>query len=495
MEVKRYLFAKALSDKAFSTDRGYCLLRLRPPQPPPPPWLARLRPSGRASHLCAKTGQGTRQWYLSRNPVPFGLKDIMTSTTATPVTPTAVRAATTATYAAFIGSGFVFASWASRIPQVRDRLHLNPAELGLVLFAIAAGSLLALPLSGPVVTRIGSSRTVTGMAVLLGVGLTIAALGSLAGVVPVVIGLFLLGFANGAWDVGMNVQGTVVERHLGRSIMSRFHAGFSLGTVAGALIGAAMVALHVSVAAHLTAVAVLVVAGVAWQSRRFVADHHETEPDQPGQAPRASALAAWREPRTLLIGVFVLAFAFAEGVGNDWISVAAIDGHHVSPVLGTLAFATFLTAMTVGRWFGPGLLDRYGRARVVRVLAVIGIAGVALFVFGPSPSYAYAGALLWGLGASLGFPVGMSAGGDDPGRAAARVSVIASIGYCAFLAGPPAIGFLGDHFTVLRALIVVAALLCVATLIADALRPLSAGRLTTASAEPHDAQEVSPLYK
>jgi len=389
-----------------------------------------------------------------------------------------VRAASTATYAAFIGSGFAFAGWASRIPQVRDSLGLDPGALGLVLLAIAAGSLLALPLSGPVVSRIGSSRTVLAMAVLLGAGLTIAALGATRSVVPVVIGLFVLGFANGAWDVAMNVQGTVVERHLGRSIMSRFHAGFSLGTVAGALLGAAMVALHVPVAAHLTAVAVLVVLGVTWQARRFIADVPDAPDDTSDQEPvRGGALTAWKEPRTLLIGVFVLAFAFAEGVGNDWTSVAAIDGHHVSPVLGTLAFAAFLTAMTVGRWFGPGLLDRYGRTPVVRVLAAIGIVGLALFVFGPSPVYAYAGTLLWGLGASLGFPVGMSAGGDDPSRAAGRVSVIASIGYCAFLGGPPTIGFLGDHFTVLRALLTVAVLLGVAALVSSSVRPLEPGRV------------------
>jgi predicted MFS family arabinose efflux permease len=398
----------------------------------------------------------------------------MTSPVST-VAPGAVRTATTATYVAFIGSGFAFASWASRIPQVRDRLALDSSALGLVLLAIAAGSLLALPLSGPVVTRLGSARTVAAMAGLLGLGLATAALGSLAGVVPVVIGLFLLGFANGAWDVAMNVQATVVERRLGRSIMSRFHAGFSVGTVAGALLGAVMIASHVPVPVHLVAVAVVVVAGVTWSTRRFLADH---DGDEPGAAvsdgPRPSALTAWREPRTLLVGLFVLAFAFAEGVGNDWISVAAIDGHHVSATLGTLAFATFLAAMTAGRWFGPGLLDRYGRVPVVRAIAVIGIAGVALFVFGPHPAVAFAGTLLWGLGASLGFPVGMSAGGDDPRRAAGRVSVIASIGYCAFLAGPPTIGFLGHQITVLRALIVVAVLLALATAIAGAVRPLPA---------------------
>jgi fucose permease len=396
--------------------------------------------------------------------------------TAAPPSAGAVRAATAATYMAFIGSGFAFASWASRIPQVRDRLDLDPAALGLVLLAIAAGSLLALPLSGPVVSRFGSARTVTSMAALLGVGLTTTALGSLAGVVPVVIGLFLLGFANGAWDVAMNVQGTVVERHLKRSIMSRFHAGFSLGTVAGALLGAGAVALDVPVAAHLVVVAVAVVGAVIWYTRRFIADTGAAGDETLADAPKTSALSAWREPRTLLIGVFVLAFAFAEGVGNDWISVAAIDGHGVSAALGTLAFAAFLTAMTVGRWFGPGLLDRYGRVPVVRALAAIGIAGVALFVFAPSPVVAFAGTLLWGLGSSLGFPVGMSAGGDDPRRAAGRVSVIASIGYCAFLAGPPAIGFLGHEITVLRALTTVAVLLGVAAAIATTVRPLAATR-------------------
>jgi MFS family permease len=433
-----------------------------------------------------------------------------------PIVSAAVRAATAATYAAFIGSGFAFASWASRIPQVRDQLGLDPAALGMVLLAIAAGSLLALPLSGPVVTRIGSSRTVMAMAGLLGIGLAVAAIGSTISVVPVVIGLFLLGFANGAWDVAMNVQGTVVEQHLGKSIMSRFHAGFSLGTVTGALLGAAMVAAHVSVTAHLAVVAVVVVALVTWQAARFVADDAESmhaastpanatpanaapasaTPADSMQAdsmqadsmqagsmqagsmhtasdrPKVSALTAWKEPRTLLIGLFVLAFAFAEGVGNDWISVAAIDGHHVSPALGTLAFAAFLTAMTIGRWFGPGLLDRYGRTPVIRVLTVVGVAGVALFVFGPTPAWAFAGTLLWGLGSSLGFPVGMSAGGDDPRRAAARVSVIASIGYCAFLAGPATIGFLGDEVGVLRALIVIAVLFGMAALIAGSVRPL-----------------------
>jgi MFS family permease len=372
-----------------------------------------------------------------------------------------------ATSVAFIGSGFAFASWAARIPQVRTRLDLDSSALGLVLLAIAAGSVIALPVSGPLIARFGSRRTVTVMALLLGVSLLVIAAGSAGSVPLLVAGLFAMGLSNGAWDVGMNVQGAVVERALRRSIMSRFHAGFSLGTVAGALLGAAMVALDVSVAAHLVAVAVVVGCAVPVAVRGFLPD---VDTDDATTESGPGALAAWREPRTLLVGLFVLAFAFAEGSANDWISVALIDDHDTSPEVGTLGFAAFLIAMTAARWAGPPLLDRYGRVPVVRLLAVLAVTGLVLFVVGNAP-VAFLGALLWGAGASLGFPVGMSAGADDPARAASRVSVIASLGYCAFLGGPPLIGLLGQQVTVLKALLVVAVLLAVATAIAGSLRP------------------------
>jgi fucose permease len=301
--------------------------------------------------------------------------------------------------------------------------------------------------------------------------------GYLLGVAPVVVGMFVLGLGNGAWDVGMNVQGAYAERHLGRSIMPRFHAGFSVGTVAGALVGAAMVALEVSVAWHLAVVAVLVAVTVPFAVRRFLPDHDDGSADaDAGEDDSPGSWAGWTERRTLLIGLLVLAFAFAEGAGNDWIGVALIDGYGVPAEIGTLGFAAFLAAMTTGRWFGPAVLDRYGRVPVIRTMIVLAIAGLALFVLGPTTPVAIVGALLWGVGVSLGFPVGMSAGSDDPARAASRVSVIASIGYCAFLGGPPLVGFLGQQVTVLRALTVVAVLLVVAALVAGNLRPPGGAR-------------------
>ena len=407
-----------------------------------------------------------------------------------------LAAATRATYIAFIGNGFAFASWASRIPQVRDRLHLTSQELGLVLLTLAAGSVIALLVAGVIVHRFHSRRTVAVMSVLLGAALAVVALGYLGGVVPLVVGLFMYGFTTAAWDVAMNVQGAAVERLSGRAIMPRFHAGFSIGTVAGALVGAVMVALHISVTAHILAVAVVVAVVTPFAVRSFVPDiEPDPDPDPaseleadagtrparavadaarvPGSSGAASALRRWLEPRTLLIGLVVLAFAFTEGAGNDWISLALIDGYQQPAVVGTLGFAVFLAAMTAGRWFSQGILARYGRVVVVRSQGVLAIAGVLLFVFGQATPVAFAALLLWGVGASLGFPVGMSAAADDPAAAAGRVSVVASIGYCAFLAGPPLIGYLGQNVTVLRALLAVAVVLALATLITGALRPLA----------------------
>jgi predicted MFS family arabinose efflux permease len=414
-----------------------------------------------------------------------------------------VRAARNAVFAVFFGNGFLFASWAARIPQVRAELQVGPGVLGLILLCAAVGSTLGTPLSGLIVSWLGETRTVVVMSLAAAAGMAIVAAGTGLGIPLVAAGLFVFGFGSGTWDVAMNVQGAAVEQALGRAIMPRFHAAWSIGTVAGAGLGAAMVALSVPVPAHLLAAAAAVAVAVPVAARSFLpatySPTHARAAAQagPGQASPAAAspaaaspaaastvrrarrasrwrsvLAAWTEPRTLLIGLFVLCMAFTEGTGNDWLSLAVIDGYHTEAALGTLTLAVFLAAMTTGRWFGPRLIDRYGRVPVLRSCAAVALAGLLLIEFGAVLPAALAGAILLGLGSSLGFPVGLSAAADDPRYAATRVSTAASIGYLAFLAGPPAVGFLADQIGVLRGLSIAGVLIIAAFFLSRAAAPL-----------------------
>jgi predicted MFS family arabinose efflux permease len=372
-------------------------------------------------------------------------------------------------YIVFIGAGAGLSSWLSRIPQVRDELDLTPAALGVLLLMVAIGSLIALPLAGWIVHRLGAARAVFLLSILCMAGVAVAAVGVLVGVPMVAVALIVAGFGTGTWDVAMNVEAAAVEQHLGRSIMSRFHAAFSVGTVVGAAVGAAMNALHVSVTLHLLVATAIVGTMVPLATRSFLPSTGQEHGH--GEQTR-SPFAAWKEPRTVLIGLFVLTMAFTEGTGNDWLGVAAIDGYGASDALGGLAYVLFVASMTVGRWFGPGVLDRHGRVVVLRFGAAVSLVGLLIVVFGPNLATAMAGTILWGVGVALGFPVGMSAAADDPRQAAGRVSVVATIGYVAFLAGPALVGLIGNHTGVLRALTVTAGMLGLGILLAGATRPL-----------------------
>jgi fucose permease len=378
--------------------------------------------------------------------------------------------ARTAVVVAFIAAGLAFSSFIARTPALRDALDLSTAQLGLLLLCMSGGAVAGLPLSGPIVHRLGPGRGVLAGALSMTLGLTLLAIGMSTALVPVAaVGLIASGLGTGVWDVAMNVEGADVERRLGRSLMPRLHAGFSLGTVAGAGVGAACAALGVPLPVQLIGIIVLLPIVVTLAVRHFLPVPEATSEGRSG----SGALTAWREPRTLVVGLMVLAFAFTEGSANDWVAIAMVDGHGTSETLGAIAFGFFVAAMTAGRMAGGTALERFGRVAVVRATAGIALAGLLLMLLAGSVPIALAGALLWGIGASLGFPVGMSAAADDPARAAARVSVVSSIGYTAFIAGPPLIGLLGEHAGILRALFVVLGALLLGLLAAGAARPLS----------------------
>ncbi|MDQ0823465.1 MFS family permease [Arthrobacter sp. V4I6] len=383
-----------------------------------------------------------------------------------------LKAAAAATFLIFGVNGLVFASWAARIPAVTDTLQITSGQMGTLLLCLAAGSLVALPTAGHVVGRIGTANTVRAaglLAAAAGVGI---ALSLAAETVPgTAISLFVFGIGIGLWDVSQNIEGADVEHKLGRTIMPQFHAAFSGGAFVGALIGAGLSRLGVGLPAHLLVIAAVVAGAALWAPRYFLA-HVPVAAQLDGEAAQPRPARAWRDARTLLIGVVVLGATLTEGAGNDWIAKAAVDGLGATEATGALLFAAFVLAMTAMRFFGGRAIDAYGRAAVLRASMAAAALGLVLFVFAGDIWLATAGAALWGVGAALPFPVGMSAAADDPKHAAARVSVVSTVGYIAFLAGPPLLGYLGDVTGIRMALLAIAVPILGALLLAGAAKPL-----------------------
>ncbi|GAB47692.1 MFS transporter [Mobilicoccus pelagius] len=378
-----------------------------------------------------------------------------------------VLAARNGTLAVFAANGFAMASWMSRLPDVRERFDLTPGALSVLLFAISLGALVGLPIAGRVSQRLGVVRAAQLGVAVASAGLLWAATATLWAPSHLWIapGLVAFGLGNGVWDVAQNLEGGIVEQAVGRAIMPWFHAAYSGGTVVGAFVGAGIIALGIPTVVHVVVTTLLATAFAGVAAGRFLPAGAMEE-----HAEGTVVRSAWTEPRTLLVGVMVLAAAFAEGTANDWMAVAFVSGHGLPAHLGVLIMGLFLTAMTLTRVLGTHVLDRYGRVPVLGALFTAAAIGSLMVCLGSLP-VAIVGAAVWGCGASLGFPVGMSAASDDPSQAPARLSVVSTLGYTAFLGGPPLIGFLGDHVGVLRALLAVGAASLAALLVLPAARP------------------------
>jgi MFS family permease len=377
-----------------------------------------------------------------------------------------------AVFTVFALSGFVFANWAARVPNIRDILGASTQEMGILILGLSAGAILGLVASSHVITHLGVNRAIRWFLATAAVGLIAA--GLIAGFAPgfwlLFAALAIAGAGNSVLDVAMNVAGAANERRIGKTLMPMYHAGFSVGTMLGAGTGALTEQLGVPVEAHLTAVGVLVIAVDLWVVR-FLQPAEEPHEAEPGEAAGwRSRLSAWSDPRILLIGLIILGMAFTEGTANDWLGLAMVDGYGLTNPGGAAVFAVFVTAMTAGRFFGGAALDRFGRVPVLAGSAFLAFGGLLLVIIGPTAPIAIAGSVLWGVGASLGFPVGMSAAADDPRKATANVAAVATIGYLAFLVGPPLIGLLGDQVGLRKAFLVVLVLVAVALICSPAAR-------------------------
>ncbi|MGY5957697.1 MFS transporter [Kosakonia sp. BK9b] len=367
----------------------------------------------------------------------------------------------------FFLPGLLMASWATRTPAIRDILSVSTAEMGAVLFGLSVGSMSGILASGWLVKRFGARKVIRASMSVAVLGMLILSVALwFASPLLFAVGLAFFGGSMGSGEVAMNIEGAVVEQEMNKTVLPMMHGFYSLGTLVGAGIGMTLTALGLAANVHILLAALVAIVPIMLA---IAAIPDGTGKDAAGDdASGKKGLPFWRDTQLLLIGVIVLAMAFAEGSANDWLPLLMVDGHGFSPTSGSLIYTGFTLGMTVGRFTGGWFIDRYSRVAVVRASAILGALGIGLIIFVDSAWVAGVSVILWGLGASLGFPLTISAASDTGPDAPTRVSVVATTGYLAFLVGPPLLGFLGEHYGLRSAMLVVLSLVLVAALVARA---------------------------
>ncbi|GAB2661181.1 MFS transporter [Prescottella soli] len=367
--------------------------------------------------------------------------------------PTHLRWARAAIFGVFGINGFLLAMWVVHIPAIENRTEIAHSTLGSLLLLLAVGAIAGMQLSGPLADRFGSRLLVA----LSGTLLSVATLGPGLASTAWQLGLALVvfGFGNGALDVSMNSQAVLLEQAYRRPIMSAFHGMFSIGGVAGSLVGATTRAAGVSPAAALGASSVLGVAVIAVCTTRLLPlsahprhEHHDARP------------RGRYSPRVLALGAVAFALMLAEGVANDWTTLQVKEHLGVAESVAALAFGAFSLTMTVGRFTADRISAAFGPVAVVRYGTLIAAAGMALVVVSGWLPTTLLGWALFGLGLSGCVPqIFTTAGNLGTGAAGANMSRVVGMGYIGFLAGPATIGWL-THLVPLTVAMVVP-LVCV----------------------------------
>lgn len=376
---------------------------------------------------------------------------------------TSLKMARWAVLVMFFANGALLANWLSRIPQIQANLAMSEGDLGLTLMGMAVGVLAALTLAGGLIGRFGSRTVTTANGVLLCLLLPFLAL--MPNAVALGVNLFLFGAAMSAMDVAMNAQGVDVERALGRSVMSSFHAAFSIGGFAGAALGAAMAYLGIGPTLHFVMAGTAFMVLILLTAPRLLPTPTEAEPEVGGPAFRLPARVLWP------LGVVAFCSAIGEGAMADWSAVYLKSVVGTTDSIAAIGFAAFSITMTGGRMLGDNLAMRFGPATLVRAGGAAASAGLLLAILLPQAAPVLLGFAAVGAGLSIVVPLAFSAAGNVPNLpSGVGIAGVATIGYAGFLAGPPIIGLLAEA-TSLRVSMVLVLLLAGSLIVtASALR-------------------------
>ncbi|WP_026727166.1 MFS transporter [Flavobacterium denitrificans] len=341
----------------------------------------------------------------------------------------------------YFGMGLSFATWASRIPDIKTALHLTEGDLGSILFALPMGQLVIMPFSGKMVTKFGSHRVLVFSLIMY--VLCLVNLGLATTALQLSLGLFLFGLFGNLANIAVNTQGVYTEVLFRKTIMSSFHGMWSFAGFTGALVGLGMLALNLSPLHHFMIVAGIVLLMIVFNFK-FLVKAKEKKIKNKGEKKKL-----FTKPDSALIWLGVIGFCSmaSEGVMFDWSGVYFKDIVKAPGPLVILGYTSFMIMMASGRFLGDGLINKFGRERVMQISGVMISAGLFTAVFLPYLIPCTIAFMAVGLGVATIVPTVYSMAGKNPtvppGEA---LTIVSSVSFLGFLMGPPVIGHIAENF-------------------------------------------------
>ena len=347
----------------------------------------------------------------------------------------------------FFVNGFLYANWTARLPEVKSHFDISNTQLGSLLFTTAVGAMIAMPFVGWLSTKVGSKRITQVAGLLYCCFVPVIVLSDQVAIAS--IAFFTMGFLVGALDVAMNGQAVVVERAYGKSIMSSFHAVFSIGMALGAGAGALFAKYEIVLLSHFQIVSVGGILMMLWGAMNLVKD----PPKIPKENTKTSSAFTLPSKGILLLGLIAFCVMTGEGAMADWSAIFMNKVVGANEFFSAFAIGAFGVAMTIGRLFGDYLTERLGKYKMLLYSSLLAIVGMLLLLSYISLGSALVGFFLIGLGLATVVPIVFSTAGNIEGiEPSVGIAMSTSIGYAGFFIGPPLIGYLSDLYSLRIAL-------------------------------------------
>mgnify|MGYP006284228891 CR=1 FL=1 len=377
-----------------------------------------------------------------------------------------------ATSTIFFARAFLFSTWVSRGPEVKDLLDINTMQMGLFTMLYPIGGLLGISFASTLVQRFGSRVVTFGTYALATASL--ALLGPAIEHRQIAIACFLLmlmGLPMAIADFVGNYEGTLADAASRHSIFPAMHGAYGVGMLSAAALAGLLSGAAVGLTTGYLIVAVFIAAAASATALALPRHAHAVATKATRTREHRQVLAVWRERRSLMIALIGFSFIMAEMAAGTWVPIA-LTNTGFTGAQAAFAFSIFWIVVTVVRLSGGFVVDAIGRFRTILLSAIVTSAGIAVFMLAGVVALPYLGLVLWGAGFALGFPMSVSAMGDDPAMAAARINMIITVVYLASITVGPALGTVGQAFGIFTAFAIPLVLLVIAAVLSPVTKPL-----------------------